>query len=108
MKESKEAIRPHFTQRLTGTLADVIARHAQQEAAIQQGRGSHSQQHDRMPEIIGLLQTALQVPHPCLMSPALTAKCLPCSCSKVLAAGQTAYATVHYRCFLGTRSMRGL
>ena len=58
VKESKEEVRPEFIQRLTGTLADVIARAAQQEAAS----AKHTQsQPDRMPEVIGLLQTAFEV-----------------------------------------------
>ena len=58
VRESKEAIRPEFMQRLVGTLADVIARAVHQEAAA----GKHSPSHpDRMPEIIGLLQTAFEV-----------------------------------------------
>lgn len=58
VRESKETIRPDFMQRLVGTLADVIARAAHQEAAA----GKHSPTHpDRMPEIIGLLQTAFEV-----------------------------------------------
>ena len=58
VKESKESIRPEFMQRLAGTLADVIARALHTEAAA----GKHSPSHpDRLPEIIGLLQTAFEV-----------------------------------------------
>jgi hypothetical protein len=58
VKDSEEEVRPEFVQRLAGTLADVIARAAQQEAAS--AKHTHSQL-DRMPEIIGLLQTAFEV-----------------------------------------------
>ena len=56
VRESKESIRPDFMQRLVGTLADIIARAAHQEAAA----GKHSSS-DRMPEIIGLLEAAFEV-----------------------------------------------
>lgn len=58
-RDSADSVRPDFQQRLAGTLADVIARAAQQDAAA----GRHGQA-DRMPEIIDHLQSALNVrPH---------------------------------------------
>ena len=74
VKESKESIRPEFMQRLVGTLADVIARAVHQEAAA----GKHSPS-DRMPEIIGLLETAFEV---CLTTLAKSVQ--PAECSQKL------------------------
>ena len=66
-RDSADSVRPDFQQRLTGTLADVIARAAQQDAAA----GKHSQT-DRMPEIIEHLQSAFDV-RP--MAPCLATLC---------------------------------
>ena len=59
VEESRESIRPEFMQRLAGTLADVIARAAHQDAAA--GKQHSPSQPDRMTEIVDLLQTAFQV-----------------------------------------------
>ena len=53
---SADSVRPDFQQRLAGTLADVIARAAQQDAAA----GKHGQA-DRMPEVIDHLKSAFNV-----------------------------------------------
>ena len=64
---STDSVRPDFRQRLTGTLADVIARAAQQDAAS----GKHGQA-DRMREIIDHLQSAFDV---CPMPPVTARWC---------------------------------